>query len=88
MNDAAELMRLRYKYRRLIMEGTIRLPIEGAARLMGPDCAYHLYFLVDGRTSPAAESDPPPNPAKRSGALSQEAVAPRTPAGQSAVSVI
>ena len=64
MNDTAELIRLRYKYRRLIMEGSIRLPIEGAARLMGPDCAYHLYFLVDGRTSPPAEADPAPDPTR------------------------
>jgi hypothetical protein len=62
MNDTAELIRLRYKYRRLIMEGAIRLPIEGASRLMGPDCAYHLYFLVDGRTSPPAEADRGPKP--------------------------
>ncbi len=42
-NDKAELIRLRYKYRRLIMQGELKLPLEGAVKLIGPDCAYHLY---------------------------------------------
>lgn len=64
MNETAELMRLRYKYRRLLMEGRIRLPLEGAVRLMGPDCAYHLYFMVDGSEPTEKE---PPSPRSASG---------------------
>lgn len=63
MNETAELMRLRYKYRRLLMEGRIRLPLEGAVKLMGPDCAYHLYFMVDGKEPAQEEPRTPSNSA-------------------------
>ena len=39
----AEAMRKRYQYRRLILTGKARLPQRTAAKLIGPDCAYHLY---------------------------------------------
>lgn len=32
-----------YKYRKLIMEGKISLPIKDAKKIIGPDCAYRLY---------------------------------------------
>ena len=50
MADAkqAEEMRRRYAYRRLVLEGKVSLPPAGAARLIGPDCAYHLYRRLDG----------------------------------------
>ncbi|MBU1076882.1 MAG: hypothetical protein KKH98_06280 [Spirochaetes bacterium] len=41
--DKAEIIRKRYEYRKLIMEGKIKLPVASAARLIGPDCAFHLY---------------------------------------------
>ncbi|MBN1897826.1 MAG: hypothetical protein JW827_03530 [Spirochaetes bacterium] len=41
--EKAEVIKRRYKYRKLIMAGKIKLPIKNAARLIGPDCAYHLY---------------------------------------------
>ncbi len=40
-------IRLRYQYRNLILSGKIRLSLESARRLVGPDCAYHLYSVVD-----------------------------------------
>lgn len=43
MKEEAELLRLQYKYRSLIVRGQLRLPLEAAKRLIGPDCAYHLY---------------------------------------------
>jgi hypothetical protein len=43
MDDPAEETRLRYLYRDLVLRGAIRLPLEGARALVGPDCAYHLY---------------------------------------------
>ncbi len=45
-SNIAELTRLRYKYRRLIMEGKLKLPHHEAALLIGPDCAYHLYSVL------------------------------------------
>ena len=39
----AEEIRMRYQYRRLILSGQTKLPYKTAARLIGPDCAYHLY---------------------------------------------
>jgi hypothetical protein len=44
--NIAELTRLKYKYRRLIMKGELRLPPHQAALLIGPDCAYHLYSVL------------------------------------------
>ncbi len=44
---AAELVRIKYQYRRLVVTGRLRLPAAAARPLVGPDCAYHLY----GRTA-------------------------------------
>jgi hypothetical protein len=43
MNTHSENTRLRYKYRNLILRGKIKVPRSTAIRLVGPDCAYHLY---------------------------------------------
>jgi len=32
------------RYKRLILLGKASLPLEVARRIVGPDCAYHLYF--------------------------------------------
>ncbi len=32
------------RYKRLILLGKVSLPLEEARRMVGPDCAYHLYF--------------------------------------------
>ena len=47
MNGKAEEMRIRYLYRDLVLRKKIRLPFEGAVKLVGPDCAYHLYAVSD-----------------------------------------
>ena len=47
----AEFIRKKYKYRRLILAGKIVLPHNDAARLLGPDCAYHLYSIQDFKKS-------------------------------------
>jgi len=54
MNNAGiDDIRLRYLYRRLILQGKARISLDAARRLVGPDCAYHLYSrldqLADGR---------------------------------------
>lgn len=43
---SAEERRILDRYRRLILLGKARLPLEEARRLVGPDCAYHLYFRL------------------------------------------
>ncbi|MBF0565327.1 MAG: hypothetical protein HQK89_08795 [Nitrospirae bacterium] len=47
VSDKANQVRLRYKYRRLIMTGKARLPYKAAAQMVGPDCAYHLYGTIE-----------------------------------------
>ncbi len=39
-----ETRRILDRYKRLILLGKLRLPLEEARRIVGPDCAYHLYF--------------------------------------------
>ena len=46
MNSRSEEIRLRYLYRSLILRGKARLSLDAARRLVGPDCAYHLYGIV------------------------------------------
>ncbi len=45
----SEEIRLRYLYRRLILDGKANISFEGARSLVGPDCAYHLYAVI-GKT--------------------------------------
>lgn len=45
---AAEIIRLKHKYRRMILRGELDLPLDAARNLVGPDCAYHLYFMIGG----------------------------------------
>ena len=49
MNGSGEEIRLRYQYRNLILSGKVRLSLESARRLVGPDCAYHLYSVVGSK---------------------------------------
>ena len=46
MNDQPENIRKKYLYRRLIMTKKIKLHRKAATRLVGPDCAYHLYAQI------------------------------------------
>jgi hypothetical protein len=48
MEEQAELLRVKYKYRSLIVRGQLRLPLEVTKRLVGPDCAYPLYASLGG----------------------------------------
>ena len=47
--EEIEARRLLARYRRLILLGSTRLPLEAARRILGPDCAYHLYFRTATR---------------------------------------
>ena len=51
MNPQAEQIRKKYHYRRLILSGKIALAQKTAARLIGPDCAYHLYSQKESKKS-------------------------------------
>ncbi len=47
MNKKAEEIRVRYLYRNLILKEKIKLPYKAAVKLVGPDCAYHLYSIMN-----------------------------------------
>ncbi len=47
MKSTAEEIRLRHLYRRMIVMGKARVSFESARRLVGPDCAFHLYGSVE-----------------------------------------
>lgn len=47
MNSISEETRIRYLYRSLILRGRVKVSLEAARKLVGPDCAYHLYSIVD-----------------------------------------
>jgi hypothetical protein len=42
--ETLEAARILSRYKRLVLLGRARLPLDAARRLVGPDCAYHLYF--------------------------------------------
>jgi hypothetical protein len=44
MSERLEALRILGRYRRMVLLGRAKLPFEQARRLVGPDCAYHLYF--------------------------------------------
>ncbi len=54
-----EAQRIRSEYRRLVLLGKARLPLGVARRLVGPDCAFHLYFRHS--------AEPPEAPRRRRG---------------------
>jgi hypothetical protein len=47
--DELEAQRILAAYKRLVLLGQARLPLAAGRSLVGPDCAYHLYF----RSAPA-----------------------------------
>lgn len=55
MKQLSDDIRIRYQYRKLIIQGKVTLSHEAALRLIGPDCAYHLYstFPASGKRRPA-----------------------------------
>jgi hypothetical protein len=46
--SAAAATRILAAYKRLVLLGKVDLPLAEARRLVGPDCAYHLYFRGAG----------------------------------------
>jgi len=46
MWDRSEEIRIRYKYRKLILSGKAKISLDAAQALVGPDRAYHLYGVI------------------------------------------
>jgi hypothetical protein len=42
-SDETEIARKKYLYRELILKKKLSLKRRSAVKLVGPDCAYHLY---------------------------------------------
>lgn len=59
-----ESVRTLARYKQLILLGKVSLPLEVARRIVGPDCAYHLYFRHETQ-GVEAESGKPGRGAKR-----------------------
>jgi hypothetical protein len=56
-SQSAEALRILSQYRRLVLLGKARIPLAEARRLVGPDCAYHLYFRhADAAAGPPSAS--------------------------------
>ncbi len=47
MSRKSEEIRIKYLYRNLLLRGRLRLPLKTAIKMVGPDCAYHLYSQID-----------------------------------------
>ncbi len=46
MSMLSKEIRIRQRYRTLILQGKLKVSLDAAVRLVGPDCAYRLYALV------------------------------------------
>jgi hypothetical protein len=57
--EEIEARRILAGYKRLVLLGKARLPLEEARRIVGPDCAYHLYSRPAGRTRRARRRQAP-----------------------------
>ena len=53
-SEAATERRTLDLYRRLVLLGKVSLPLAEARKLVGPDCAYHLYFRHARSLKPAS----------------------------------
>ncbi len=43
LDTKAEIIKKRYAYREQILKGKLKVPLQSARSLIGPDTAYHLY---------------------------------------------
>jgi hypothetical protein len=59
--SAADQLRRMYSYKRMILRGKLKLPHQSARKLIGPDCAYHLYH--NHKASDNADDDDSPRDA-------------------------
>jgi hypothetical protein len=47
MSRKSEEIRIRYLYRNMVLRRKLQLPLKTAVKIVGPDCAYHLYSQTD-----------------------------------------
>ena len=45
IEETAEIMRKKHRYREMVLSGRLVIPHARAAQLIGPDCLYHLYSI-------------------------------------------
>jgi len=64
-SDRAATLRILRQYRRLVLMGRASLPLGVARRLLGPDCAFHLYFRHAGHEREATVETRHMRPARR-----------------------
>lgn len=63
MASGSDEVRLKYLYRTLVLRNKARIPLEAARKLVGPDCAFHLYAQVQpAEAERPAPADPPEAP--------------------------
>jgi hypothetical protein len=55
VNPRAEKIRIRYKYRQLVIKGKVRLPADAVRKMVGPDCMYKLYGLTGEKRAASRE---------------------------------
>ena len=51
VQETGEIIRKNYLYRRMILSRKVTLSPQGRIRMVGPDCAYHLYASHNGQPS-------------------------------------
>lgn len=56
-HERAETLRKKHLYRSLILQGKLKLRHQAARRLVGPDCAYHLYHHMSAQDMDNAQRD-------------------------------
>jgi hypothetical protein len=54
VSERLEALRILSRYRRMVLLGRAKLPLDAARRLVGPDCAYHLYYRHAAQHSTSA----------------------------------
>lgn len=58
MASGSEEVRLKYLYRSLVLRNKARIPLDAARKLVGPDCAFHLYSQVQVTEAGSLRPDP------------------------------
>ncbi|MCG8571082.1 MAG: hypothetical protein MJB14_13155 [Spirochaetes bacterium] len=52
-----EIITKKYRYRKLLLQHKLKLPIKTAQKIIGPDCAYHLYSGHSGLKKESTETN-------------------------------
>lgn len=55
LEETAEIMRKKQRYRDMVLSGRLVIPHARAAQLIGPDCLYHLYSVEKTTKKPKSK---------------------------------